>query len=68
MRLDTTDEYKRGAEIMDGGGMKGRCHMAGLLLLRAWNSCMHGVAVIFAFHRETRRRYGRMERRDEDRL
>ena len=23
--------------------MKGRCHMAGLLLLRAWNSCVHGL-------------------------
>lgn len=43
MRLDTTDEYKRGAEIMDGRGMKRRCHMAGLLLLRAWNSWVHGL-------------------------
>ena len=40
MRLDATVEYKWGAEIMDGRGIERRCDMAGLLLLRAWNSCM----------------------------
>ena len=68
MRLDTTDEYKRGAEIMDGRGMKRRCHMAGLPFAASMEFMRAWVAVAFAFHGEIGRRYGWMEGRDKDRL